>query len=95
MQSSEHYNIVAEYVVDGKTLQHVNCQKDLGVTVCADLRWNTHIYEQVTKANRLLGLFKRSTLKPKKANTQRCLYLTLVRSHLASASQVWCRQTII
>jgi hypothetical protein len=51
-------------------LQHVSSQKDLGVTVCSDLRWNTHIYEQVTKANRLLGM-----LKVKNVNTRRCLYL--------------------
>ncbi|CAB3999711.1 Hypothetical predicted protein, partial [Paramuricea clavata] len=50
----KRHPLVAEYIVNGKTLQHVSSQKDLGVTVCSDLRWNTHIYEQVTKANRLL-----------------------------------------
>ena len=55
----KRHPLVAEYIVNGKTLQHVSSQKDLGVTVCSDLRWNTHIYEQVTKANRLLGMLKR------------------------------------
>ncbi|CAB3993273.1 Hypothetical predicted protein [Paramuricea clavata] len=84
----ERHPLVAEYIVNGKTLQHVSSQKDLGVTVCSDLRWNTHIYVQVTKANRLLGVLKSSTIKVKNVNTRRCLYLTLVRSHLAYASQV-------
>ncbi|CAB4005945.1 Hypothetical predicted protein, partial [Paramuricea clavata] len=50
----KRHPLVAEYIVNGKTLQHVSSQKDLGVRVCSDHRCSTHIYGQVTKANRLL-----------------------------------------
>ena len=70
--------LVAEYIINGETLLHVSSQKDLGVTFSSDLSWNVHIQEQVTKANRILGMLKRSTTRVKNVNTQRCLYLTLV-----------------
>ena len=88
----KHQPTVAEYTINGEILQHVSTQKDLGVTVSSDMKWNKHIYEQVTKANRMLGMLKRSTGKLKNVDTRRCLYLTLVRSHLAYASQVWSPQ---
>ena len=88
----KHQPIVAEYTINGEILQHVSTQKDLGVTVSSDMKWNKHIYEQITKANRMLGMLKRSTGKLKNVDTRRCLYLTLVRSHLAYASQVWSPQ---
>jgi hypothetical protein len=34
----KRHPLVAEYIVNGKTLQHVSSQKDLGWTVCSDLR---------------------------------------------------------
>ena len=79
----KRHPLVAEYLIKGEGLQHVSAHKDLGVTVCSDLKWNTHIYEQVTKANRVLDMI----------NPRRSLYLTLVRPHLAYASQVWCPQS--
>ena len=86
-------SIVAEYTINSEIMQHVDTQRDLGVTFSSDLKWNKHIYEQVTKANRMLGILKRLTVKLLNVNTRRCLYLTLVRSHLAYASQVWSPQS--
>ena len=88
----KHHPIVAEYTINSEIMQHVDTQRDLGVTFSSDLKWNKHIYEQVTKANRILGMPKRLTVKLLNVNTRRCLYLTLVRSHLAYASQVWSPQ---
>ena len=88
----KHHPIVAEYNINSEIMQHVDTQRDLGVTFSSDLKWNKHIYEQVTKANRILGMLKRLTVKLLNVNTRRCLYLTLVRSHLAYASQVWSPQ---
>ena len=51
-------------------------------------------FEQVSKANRMLGMIKRSTIHVKNSSTRRSLYLTPARSHLAYASQVWSPQTI-
>ncbi len=57
--------LVAEYIIKGETLLHVSSQKDLGVTFSSDLSWSVHIQEQVTKANRMLGMLKRSTTHAK------------------------------
>ena len=86
--------IVAEYVINGRPLQHVCQQKDLGVTVSSDLTWSYHIHEQITKANRMLGMLKRSTVQVRHVTTRRSIYLALVRSHLAYASQVWSPQNV-
>ena len=83
----KRHPLVAEYLISGEALQHVSAYKYLGATGCSALKWNTHIYQQVTKANRVLGVIKRSTAKVKDTSSRRCLYLTLVRSHLAYASQ--------
>ena len=90
----KRYPIVAEYVIDARALQHVPSQKDLGVTVSSDLTWTIRIHEKITKANRMLGMLKRSTVHVRDASTRRSLYLALVRSHLAYASQVWSPQTV-
>ena len=86
--------IVAEYVINGRPLQHVSQQKDLGMTVSSDLTWSYHIHEQITKANRMLGMLKRSTVQVRHVTTRRSIYLALVRSHLAYASQVWSPQNV-
>ena len=41
----------------GKTLERATSQNDLGVMISLDLKWKTQIYEQVNKANRMLGMF--------------------------------------
>ena len=69
-------------------------KKDLGVSFCSDLTWSIHIRELITKANRLLGLLRRSSVKVRNTDARRCLYLYIVRSNLAYASQVWNPQSV-
>ena len=59
--SKKRHLLVANYVINGKTLEHVTSQKDLGVMISSDLKWKTQICEQVSKANRMLGKIKPST----------------------------------
>ena len=47
-----------------------------------------------SKANKLLGLIRRSTLELTDINARKFLYLQLVRSNFAYASQVWFPQTV-
>ena len=47
-----------------------------------------------SQANKSLGYIRQSTIKIKTISVRRSLYLTLVRSHLAYASQVWAPQTV-
>ena len=49
-----------EYLLDNKVLASVNCEKDLGVWITDDLKPVYHITEACKKANRMLGLLKRT-----------------------------------
>ena len=46
------------------------------------------IDDQITKANRMLGLLKRSADNVHNVNTHRCLYLEIERSNLTYASSL-------
>ena len=44
----------------GKALKRVEAQRDLGVLITRDARFNEHVYAQVNKANKTLGFIRRS-----------------------------------
>ena len=48
------------YTLEGTHLENVESIKYLGVTITNDLRWNTHISNVCTKANRTLGFQRRN-----------------------------------
>ena len=55
----------AVYSLEGTFLKNVfNINKRqkgyLGVTVCKDMKWNTHVRNICTKANRTLGFLRRN-----------------------------------
>ena len=50
--------INAEYTLKGVILQNVDKIKYLEVTITEDLRWNTHVSNICTKANRKLGFLR-------------------------------------
>jgi len=81
-------NPEADYVMDGSVLQCVSEQKDLGVIVSDDFKWEKQCCEAVKKANRILEMIKikftdrsQSTLIP--------LYKSLARPHLEYCCSVW------
>ena len=43
-----------------KNLLRVDKEKDLGVDVCANFKWNVHTHTIICKANRMLGQLKRT-----------------------------------
>ena len=69
-------------------LDHVFSEKDLGVIFDSDLSFEEHIFNQVKKANSMVGLIKRSFfhLTP---DLFRQLYITFVRPHLEYAQVIW------
>ena len=69
-------------------------QKDLGVFITTDLKWNHQISAVCTKANRMLGFIKRSTVNMTNSRIRCTLYKTLVRSHFAYSCQVWSPQYV-
>ena len=52
--------INAVYSFEGTVLENVGNIKYLGVTISKDLKWNTHVSNVCTKANRTLGFLRRN-----------------------------------
>ena len=52
--------INASYSLEGTVLENVEKIKCLGVTITNDLKWNTHVSNICTKANRTLGFLRRN-----------------------------------
>ena len=75
------------YQVSGTELRNVSNSKDLGVIMASDLTWTKHV-EEFHKANKVLGLLKR-TVRNKNMKNFTILYKTLVRPILEYASPVW------
>ena len=85
----KHLNkIQAFYTLAGAVLENVDNIKYLGVTITNDLKWNTHISNICTKANRTLG-FLRRTLFSCPQNVKEAPYKDMVRPILEYASLVW------
>ena len=82
------------YEAGGHALAVVSSQKDLGVIVTDKLMWSSHIECVVAKANRKLGMLRRSCADIR-TTSKRTLYLSFLRSHLGYASEVWAPQTIV
>ena len=85
---------IAEYYLDGQPLQYVRHVKDLGVKVGNDISWSKHIDEMVAKANRILGLVKRTCTDTHDVRVRKLLFCALVRPVLEYASNLWSPYTI-
>ena len=76
------------YTLEGTVLENVDNIKYLVVTIANDFKWNTHISNICTKANRTLG-FLRRTLFSCPQNVKEAAYKGMVRLILAYGSSVW------
>ena len=83
--------ITYNYTMGTKTLMRTDAQRDLGVLITCDARFNEHIYVQVNKANKMLGFICRTISMSEQyyLPTLRSLYTVLMRSHLDYASKIW------
>ena len=52
--------IKASYTLEGTVLDNVENIKYLGITITNDLKWNPHVSNICTKANRTLGFLRRN-----------------------------------
>ena len=80
--------IHASYTLEGTVLENVENIKYLGVTVTNDLRWNTHVSNVCTKANRTLGFLRRNLYACPEA-VKEAAYKGLVRQVLEYSGSVW------
>ena len=86
--------INASYSLEGTVLENVEKIKYLGVTITNYLKWNTHVSNICTKANRNLGSLSRN-LAACPRDVKESAYKGLVRPILEYASSVWDPQSIV
>jgi len=55
-------NRKADYFMDGVNFEHVTEEKDLGIIISEDLKWEKQYSSAVSKANRILGMIKQNFL---------------------------------
>ena len=77
-----------DYELQGELLEHVNEEKDIGVTVDDNLTFESHILEKVKKANQMCGMIRRN-FEFLDTDIFPILYKTVVRPHLETAVAVW------
>ena len=65
--------LVGEYNIEGQPLESVNVYKDLGLFTASNLSWNQHVDKITAKANRVLGLVKRTCRDLKDIDTMNTL----------------------
>ena len=76
------------YHLSNTELKSINSCKDLGVHVSRDLSWSNHVDAIVNKANKVVGLLKR-TVGSKNREIFSMLYKSLFRPILEYACPVW------
>ena len=81
--------LTSSFFLENSELEEVKEFKDLGIITNRHLSWNPHIDYVVSKANRMLGLIKRTCKGLDDPKTLRTLYCSLVRSNLKYCSVVW------
>ena len=79
----------SSYKLGNKVINQVEVEKDLGVHISSRLNWTDHCNYIYSKANRNLGLMKRTCRFVKNRAQRRNLYLAMVRSQLEHCSTVW------
>ena len=80
--------LVHQYVLNNDNLSIVNKHKHLGIWIESSLGWDSHINYIVGKANRVLGLIRR-TFGSKDPVAVKTAYNVLVRPILEYACPVW------
>ena len=87
-------NLPGEYTIEDivsgerSILEESKCDNNLGVYISNDLKWRTHAQGMVGKANKALGILKRSFVS-RESKLWKNLYTSLVRPHLEYTSSVW------
>ena len=76
------------YKMNGYTLEQVTEEKDLGMIIDNELKFHKHAAMAIKKANRILGLSKKSFVNLD-TNSLPLLYKSLVRPHLEYGNIIW------
>ena len=80
----------SSFSLNGNVLEEVDEFRDLGLLTNHHLSWNSHVDAITNKANRILGLLRRTCRGWKDTETLKVLYCTLVRSQVEYGSvEMW------
>jgi len=82
------YNNCCAVSMDGNKLESVTEEKDLGVMVSDNLKWDKQCSKAVIKANKTIGMIKRNFSDNSKERIIP-LYKSLARPRLEYCCQVW------
>ena len=85
--TKKHNKIQASYTLEGTVLENVESIKYLGVTISSDLKWNSHIRNVCSKANRTLGFLRRNLFSCPQ-DVKEAAYKSMVRPILEYGSTV-------
>ena len=75
--------------LNGKPMERSYVEKDLGIFLTSDLKWNYQATQAANRANMVLIQLKRA-FKYWTINTFKQLYVAFVRPHLEYAVTAWC-----
>ena len=81
--------ILFDYTLNNMPIQVADCHHDLGILMSCDLKWCHHLNFISSRAYKILGLIRRSFSSRLPLPSKKKLYLSLVRSQLTYASQIW------
>lgn len=76
------------YDMNGQELKKTDCEKDLGVFIDRDLKFDKHIAACVSKANKIFAIINK-TFDYMDAEMFKMLFKSLVRPHLEYAAPIW------
>ena len=76
------------YMMDNKYLAHSSEEKDLGVVIDTDLKFDKHMTSKASKANQIAAFIRRS-FEHLDCDTFNVLFTILVRPPLAYTQSVW------
>ena len=77
------------YMLNNTNIDFSECERDLGVLVNSNLRWEDHHTKILNKAHQMLGFTKRTCHFISDTRKRRLLYLSLVRSNFEHGSIIW------
>ena len=78
-----------QYFLGDDPLDYTESEKDLGVIVETNFRFNSHLDKILSKAKQQFGLTRRTCSFVNDRRRRRALYLTLVRSQFEHCSSIW------
>ena len=77
------------YNINGNIIEFCENERDLGVLVSSNFRWDDQHDKILKKAHQMLGFIKRTCHFILDARKRRSLYLSLVRSNFEHGSIIW------